>query len=218
MGGHKPRRVKKVARCFDKLISHHRQGALVWCVQKTSGCQGKSTTERWSWDGATTTLRQEHEARSRKQQGRGSRSRSSTPCSSAPSSSSTILLGPACLPSSFPPSPLVLELVPFFISSTSHHLPTSVHLSTRPFFDFEKQSAKMGYTKTDELAINTIRVLAVSHSVLKQSKAFLSRHTATASSAPPSPLPPPPLTACFTTENLPQPRLSRINCAHKFSV
>lgn len=135
-----------------------------------------------------------------------------------PSSSSTILLGPACLPSSFPPSPLVLELVPLFISSTSNHLPTSVHLSTRPFFDFEKQSVKMGYTKTDELAINTIRVLAVSHSILKQSKAFLPRHTATASFAPPSPLPPPPLTACFTTENLPQPRLNMINCAHKSSV
>lgn len=168
--GHKPRRVKKVASCFDKLISHHRQGALVWCVQKTSGCQGKSRTERWSWDGATTTLRQEHEARSRKQQGRGSRSRSSTPCSSAQARAQPFYWGPPACPLLFPPHPSFWNL---FLSSYLQPptiFPTSVHLSTRPFFDFEKQSVKMGYTKTDELAINTIRVLAVSHSILKQSK------------------------------------------------
>lgn len=83
----------------------------------------------------------------------------------APSSSSTILLGPACLPSSFPPPhPSFWNSFPFLdIFNLSHiFLNLSVHLHTRPFFVIEKQSVTMGYTKTDELAINTIRVLAVS--------------------------------------------------------
>lgn len=123
-------------------------------------------------------LRQEHEARSSKQEG-GSPSRPSTPAAE-PKLKQAQPFYWARLPALFfTPSPLLLELVPFFTSSTSLTPSNlSIHPSTRPFFELEKQSAKMGYTKTDELAINTIRVLAVSQ---ESSQAFLPQRAATAS-------------------------------------
>lgn len=87
--------------------------------------------------------------------------------------------GPAlpALPSlHYPPHPsfwnLFLSSHPQTSQLLSQPLDPSIH--HRPFFDFEKQSVKMGYTKTDELAINTIRVLAVSQI---SSQAFLTPHT-----------------------------------------
>lgn len=103
--------------------------------------------------------------------------------------------GPAlpALPSlHYPPHPSFWNLFLSSYPQTSQLLsqPLDPSIQHRPFFDFQKQSVKMGYTKTDELAINTIRVLAVSQI---SSQAFLSTaYTATASFAPPSPLPLPP--------------------------
>lgn len=112
----------------------------------------------------------------------------------SPSSSSTILLGPPACPLQYPLTPPFWNLFPLLRHLQPLNFPNlSIHPSTRPFFESEKQSVKMGYTKTDELAINTIRVLAVSQ---LSSQACLPQHAATASCpAPPSPLPPPPLTA-----------------------
>lgn len=132
--------------------------------------------------------------------------------------------GPAlpALPSlHYPPHPsfwnLFLSSHPQTSQLLSQPLDPSIH--HRPFFDFEKQSVKMGYTKTDELAINTIRVLAVSQINLKPSIPYTA-YTATASFAPPSPLPPPPppLNSLFHRENLQQPNVNMINCAHYSSL
>jgi hypothetical protein len=167
---------------------------------------------------------QEHEAGNSNETGRKPFPpfHAATPCTCTcgKSPGSTILLGPACLPSLFPLTPRFGTCSSLYIFNP-HPTPSnlSVHLFTRPFFVFEKQSVKMGYTKTDELAINTIRVLAVSQSLFKPSNPATETHSngqicpsiAVVAAAVDS------LLYHQTPPKTPEPRLKMINCAHKSS-
>lgn len=146
--GPKPRRVTKVVRCFDKLV--YPDGWL----------PGQDRRVGWGRDGAFSPRGRSTKHQAHQQE--GSPSRPSTPAAE-PKLKLNHFTGPACLPSSIPPHPSSWNLFPLSRHLQPLNFPNlSIHPSTRPFFEPEKQSVKMGYTKTDELAINTIRVLAVS--------------------------------------------------------
>lgn len=177
----KPRRVTKVVRCFDEAHqSPTRQGGGIqdwWLPGQSNGWYGAGM------EPPLETRGRSNEAHTKQE---GSKQAALLPfppfqrLHPSPSSSCSQPFYWARLPAlpslHYPPPPLVLELVPLFTSSNLSTFPNlSIHPSTSDhFFHFEKQSVKMGYTKTDELAINTIRVLAVSQI---SSQAFLTPHS-----------------------------------------